>query len=233
MRRPARATPTTRSTVTWRRAGREPAGTDRGRAAPGRRADLRKVVAMMAPAWTGDAVERAKTCAAWVKPQGSRKVAAPTSAVRQWLQPGIRRVLDAEHPAEPGRGASATRRRPSGSTPVSRMPSRNITTREQPAHVAARRPGWAGSIVEPMAPSSAPSSAEADDAAGVEGELRPHPGGEGERCHTRGRRGWRRATRRSRAPGPPPWPCRWRCRRSAPARARAPGRRVTGPRAPR
>ena len=42
-------------------------------------------VAMIVPAAAGDAVDRASTCTAWVKPQGRKKVAAPTRAVRQWL----------------------------------------------------------------------------------------------------------------------------------------------------
>ena len=118
---------------------------------------------------------------------------------------GIRRGLDAEHPPEPGGQPRRPRGHPRGhpgEPDAEQEHDHGDRQHQHPGHPggqAHRRPEGAEQRAE---------DAEADDAAGVEGELGPHPGRERQARPRRGWRGRRRARRRSRAPGPRPWPCR-------------------------
>ena len=146
-------TPTTRSTVVCR----DPvltSGTEPSASSPGVVPTAK--VAMIVPAATGDAVDRASTCTAWVKPHGRTKVAAPTRAVRQWLYPASEAVsMPSARESPPGsRGDHAATR---GEMPVSRTPSRNITTATARTSTAVTRVGRL--IVDPIAPSRAPRTA--------------------------------------------------------------------------
>ena len=71
-----------------------------------------------------------------------------------------------------------------GDTPVSRMPSRNMTTATASTSTPVTRVGRL--IVEPEGAEQRAEDAEADDASGVEGELGPHPRRERQSCPAAG-----------------------------------------------